>query len=849
MKTLLYTLFLTLGGLTTVSGQVIYVDASASGSNDGSSWANAYTTLDSALTQQASGEIWVAAGTYTPGGAMADTSATFMVNSDTDLYGGFSGTETDISQRTGSAVTILSGDILGNDNGMMDSTLRADNARHVLLVNSGIGSKITIDGFTIRGGNTSDNGGADFRQRAGGGIFAAHAVDISNCVFTNNFGRSGGGVCFDNTNSTILEPINISNVTFNNNVATSQSAGVVMFEVVDARIEDCEFSGNTTNRGTLYPADCVNVDVIDCVFTENENPTGFGGAMFVWQTQNLNIEGCQFTGNVSAQAAGMYYDAREAVLNNPSLRITDCVFSENRAASGFGGSFTMWQGTNIVIEGCEFNRNTANSGGVMLYNGTESPQFNPDNLIIRNCEFGSNESVDFGGGACYFSGASYTIDSCTFLGNISANSAGAIFSTGSNREYIIDNCFFGLNSANYGGAMTNYGENTIANISNCEFLNNTAGTGGASMNCGFKAQVNISDCSFRGGMASVGGAVSVQNDSTTVVIRNSFISGNESTNSGGGVYSFTGNTNISLYDCELVENTSNFGGAIHMGSGTDIDTSNFMASRCIIHENIATTQGGAINIINRDAQLVNCLIYGNIAESLGTGGAISHNASDTFSFELDIVNSTLSKNLGILSNGIAAWTDSVGTAIVRVQNTILDNGNDYEVEDGNPTFISAGGNFSTDAFLDILLGADDILGLDAGFVNASNFNFHLEEGSPCIDNGVEEGAPEEDLEGNMRDGMPDIGAYEYGASVSVDEISLFEDIEMSPNPARDILRLELPEHNGTSIVKVYALNGQEVLRQKLSGYTAQLNISELPEGQYLMLIFGDQYYRSTFVKM
>ena len=90
----------------------IFVRSTASGANNGTSWVNAYTSLQSALTAAVSGdEIWVAAGVYKPT-ATADRTISFALKNGVGVYGGFAGTETMRSQRNPNVnVTALSGDI------------------------------------------------------------------------------------------------------------------------------------------------------------------------------------------------------------------------------------------------------------------------------------------------------------------------------------------------------------------------------------------------------------------------------------------------------------------------------------------------------------------------------------------------------------------------------------------------------------------------------------------------------------------------------------------------------------------------------------------------------------------
>ncbi|MGH1384065.1 beta strand repeat-containing protein [Kordia sp.] len=187
----------------------LYVDKDASGTNDGSSWANAFTKLEDALPLANSlRPIWVADGTYIPSTTDTNTrKATFSIIEDTNIYGGFNGTETTVTARNPKTnITILSGDLNGDDNATILDTeaTRQDNSYHVVSIR-GNAQNIVVDGFTITSGNA--NGAANnscstpaidqsFDLR-GGAIYvnpyvsgSSLTAQFKNCILEKNSGIS-----------------------------------------------------------------------------------------------------------------------------------------------------------------------------------------------------------------------------------------------------------------------------------------------------------------------------------------------------------------------------------------------------------------------------------------------------------------------------------------------------------------------------------------------------------------------------------------------------------------------------------------------------------------------------------
>jgi len=167
---LIFAFFAGLGAGSIAAAKIIYVDDDAVGTNDGSSWQNAYTFLQDALADAEVAykpvEIRVAQGIYKPDqGAnqiLGDREATFQLINGVAIMGGYAGfSESDPNARDiGAYETILSGDLACDDanitNPFQTGSQKGwrDNSYHV-ITGSGTERTAILDGFTITAGRPS----------------------------------------------------------------------------------------------------------------------------------------------------------------------------------------------------------------------------------------------------------------------------------------------------------------------------------------------------------------------------------------------------------------------------------------------------------------------------------------------------------------------------------------------------------------------------------------------------------------------------------------------------------------------------------------------------------------------
>ncbi|MHC4675157.1 MAG: S8 family serine peptidase [Planctomycetota bacterium] len=299
---------------------VLHVDADAPGVNNGTSWAEAYTDLQVALSVASAyhqvEEVCVAQGQYRPG-VPGDREATFQLINNVVIKGGYAGLgEPNPDARDVEAYkTILTGDLNGDDG--PDFTNNGENSCHV-VTGSGTDSTAVLDGFTVTGGYSTN------RHSGGGGMLIGNysSPTVINCTFSENSAYMGGGMYSQRSNTTL------SNCTFRGNSAIHKGGGV--YDLYGSPIvKDCTFTGNSAKSGGgIYWAE-----------DKEFSPT---------------MTNCTFSGNLAVKGGGMYN-------NRSDLTLTNCTLSSNLAVDSGGGMYNYR--SSPTLANCILWGNTASSGG------------------------------------------------------------------------------------------------------------------------------------------------------------------------------------------------------------------------------------------------------------------------------------------------------------------------------------------------------------------------------------------------------------------------------------------------------------------------------------------------------
>jgi predicted outer membrane repeat protein len=246
---------------------------------------------------------------------------------------------------------------------------------------------------------------------------------------------------------------------------------------------------------------------------------------------------------------------------------------------------------------------------------------------------------------------------------------------------------------------------------------------------------------------------------------------------GGAIYCYN-NSSPSINNCVLTGNSAVLGGAIACASTNGPPE----IANCIITANSALVGGGAIYCNGDSPTIRNCVISGNSALS---GGAIySHNAGNPVITNCTITANTASDSAGAIYcykasnltiNNCILWGDTAANASeilvgnlgaptsVRISYCDIQNPDESVIFDTDCTIEWGQGNIDLDPGF---AGTDSLNNIQA----AAAGDYHLLEGSPCVDAGDPSFVPvpdETDIDGEPRilGAKIDIGADELATFV------------------------------------------------------------------------------------
>jgi predicted outer membrane repeat protein len=501
----------------------VWEDAT-SGTNTGTSWTNAYTSLQSALDNPSCTEIWVAAGTYKPT-SDNDRAISFTLKDGVDIYGGFAGTEIARDDRDPEEnVTTLSGDI-GTEG------ITTDNSYHVV---SGVNltASAILDGFIITAGNANDD--TNPNNSGGGMLLDNSSPTLTNVTFSANSAYAVGGGMFLFASSPIL-----TNVSFSDNNA-SYGGGMALYNSSSPNLTNVTFSANyATDYGGGMFLTASSPTLTDITFSAN---TAIGGGGMFLNNSSPGLTNITFSGNTALGGGGMYLDT-----SSPTL--TNVTFSANTASTNGGGMVLF--SSSPTLANVSFSYNQATHYGGAIYNNSSNPGLT--NITINNNSLTGTHAY---GGGIYNENSSPTLTYVTFSENLvsgsTASGGGGMINWNSSHPILTNVTFTGNQATGteayaYGGGLLNdTGSNPT--LTNVTFSNNSATSGGGGMTNNDGSSPTLTNVTFSGNNASLGGGMINGYSSPNPTLRNTIFWGNTAdsgTTSQHQIYTITGTPVVS----------------------------------------------------------------------------------------------------------------------------------------------------------------------------------------------------------------------------------------------------------------------------------------------------------------
>jgi len=378
---------------------------------DGLTWETAFPTLQEGIDkayQLGGGEVWVAGGLYND--IRSNPSGSLILRELVNVYGGFSGTETQLSQRNPQTnVTIIDGSTARN----------GQPAWHVV-----IGENYSeLNGFVITGGESEINPVYTDAQDGGGLYIPGKKFVIKNCSFYQNKAVDvGAGICCLSGKLSVYNCNFIENSIENNTLSTSNyNYGAAIYAMDSTlNIQGCRFESNQISSKSVWQNPSQNIIAVSA-----------GGAIFVYNSSVVVNNSAFYSNSCTAEGVG------DGIIRGSLY---------GASAKALGGAIYIWYG-NLNLSNSDFRNNNVSTNdhsgfsrasAGMLYM-TRSSGYVVNSIGFRNKAYDFSTSKERTGGIHLDLCEKIVLSNCTLYENqmdmVNSNHGGAVFNYYSNVSF------------------------------------------------------------------------------------------------------------------------------------------------------------------------------------------------------------------------------------------------------------------------------------------------------------------------------------------------------------------------------------------------------------------------------
>ena len=406
-----------------------------------------------------------------------------------------------------------------------------------------------------------------------GGVFVVNessTLFVHGSSFTNNTSDQDGGVAVVVNSTFIVTHSNLSQSTADSNggaVAAFQNSnivfdtstisygrvksdgGVLYLKESAVTVRQCDIFSNMANkRGGVIASHASNSVILHSSSFSN-NSAQVGGVISTQECNHTAIENCDMSQNIAHINGSVVCSefTSTITINNNTL--------ENNIAASHGGLFYLNSVSSIDVIGCNIQCNRANGSGGVIYAKSVT------SLEMNDNDFSYNEARSSGGVVFLVENSAAVINNSMFAHSKAGSGGGVISVRESLSSVIFSECTFNFNEAVGYGGVAHLQRGSSISVSDSVFYRNTAGRRGGVINGYSLTSITVIRTRFLKNKSIVGGGAVSLMLGGSFFAKDSVFHHNVGSDLGAVIHVIN-ETNVTIHNCNITENSANLGGVL-----------------------------------------------------------------------------------------------------------------------------------------------------------------------------------------------------------------------------------------------------------------------------------------------